>query len=203
MEQWILSWMNEYGYFGIFFLIAMENLFPPIPSEVILTFGGFMTAHTGLSTAGVVLASTLGSVTGALLLYGIGTWLDEKRLERLVARWGPVLRLQMDDIRRAFHWFDKYGAWAVFLCRLVPLVRSLISVPAGMARMSFVTFLLLTTIGSLIWNTVLVRIGSAVGESWHSIVQFMDVFSNIVYALLAIGFLLAVTIFIRKRFFQK
>lgn len=187
MENWITEFMDQFGYFGVFLLIMIENVFPPIPSEVILTFGGFMTTYSDMTRMGVIIAATAGSIIGAMILYSIGLFLDVARLEKIVDRWGGVLRLTRKDIRKAGAWFDKYGPWTVLLCRLVPLIRSLISIPAGMSNMNFPLFILLTTIGSLIWNTALVMIGAAVGDNWQSIVHYMDIYSNVAYALLAIG----------------
>ncbi|WP_163530161.1 DedA family protein [Halobacillus ihumii] len=198
MEDLLLSIINDYGYIGIFVLIALENIFPPIPSEVILTFGGFVTTNTPLSVVGVVISSTLGSVFGAVVLYGVGLLLDVERLEKIIDRWGKVLRLTRKDIYKADAWFDKYGPWTVFLCRFVPLIRSLISIPAGMSNMNFAAFLALTTLGTLIWNTVLILIGASVGDSWHSIVNYMDIYSNVVYVILAIVFVLVVIWYVRK-----
>lgn len=186
MEQWLTDVMNDFGYFGVFLLIALENLFPPIPSEVILTFGGFMTTYSSMKLIGVVTWATLGSVVGAIILYGVGYWIDVTRMERFIGKWGRILRLTPADVRKAYSWFSKYGVWTVFLCRMVPLLRSLISIPAGSTRMNFALFLLLTTIGSLIWNVALVSIGAAVGSSWETIVEYMDVYSNIVYALIVV-----------------
>lgn len=198
MENWITTIMNEFGYLGVFLLIALENLFPPIPSEVILTFGGFMTTYSSLSITGVVISSTLGSIAGAIVLYYIGYLVDTKRMERIIGKWGRVLRLTTSDVNKAYTWFSKYGIWTVFVCRLVPLLRSLISIPAGSTRMNFGLFLLLTSLGSLIWNIILINVGAAVGSSWETIVAYMDAYSNIVYALIALG-CLAVLIFILKR----
>lgn len=189
MEHWITQVMEEYGYIGVFLMIALENIFPPIPSEIILPFGGFMTTYTTLSVTGVIVVATVGSLAGAIILYGIGRLLDVRRLETVVERYGHVLRITKEDLRRADDWFDRYGVWAVFFCRMVPLVRSLISVPAGMARMNFTMFLLLTILGTLIWNTVLVSVGAVLGESWRDILSWMDVYSKLIYSLLAILFL--------------
>ena len=199
MENWITEFMENYGYFGILLLIAIENLFPPIPSEVILTFGGFMTTTSELTIFGVVLAATLGSLIGAILLYGVGRLLSAERLEAIVVRYGSILRLKPEDIRKADAWFDRYGPWAVFLGRLVPVVRSLISIPAGSSGMRFTSFLALTTVGSAIWNTALVSVGAAVGASWDSIVHYMDVYSNVVYALLALGVIAFIVWYVRNR----
>lgn len=187
MENWITDIMSQYGYLGIFLLIMLENIFPPIPSEVILTFGGAMTAKTDMTVMGVILISTAGSVAGAVILYGLGRMLDVKRLEKIVDRYGRVLRLTRKDIYKADSWFDKYGIWTVLFCRLIPLIRSLISIPAGMSNMKFGLFLLFTTVGTLIWNTILVSVGAAVGDNWESIVGVMDVYSNIVYVLIVIA----------------
>lgn len=199
MQNWITDIMEQFGYVGIFLLIALENVFPPIPSEVILTFGGFMTTYTGLSIAGVVAAATLGSILGAVILYGIGLLLDVERLEKIVDRWGHILRVKKEDIHRADAWFDKYGYWTVLFCRMVPLIRSLISIPAGMSNMKFGMFLLFTTIGTLVWNIVLVTVGAILGDSWEDILSFMDVYSNIAYALIAVAAVVFVTLYIRKR----
>jgi membrane protein DedA with SNARE-associated domain len=199
MQNWIIETMETFGYLGIFLLIALENIFPPIPSEVILTFGGFMTTHSELTKVGVIFFSTLGSVFGAIVLFGIGKLLDVNKLEKIVNRFGHILRLTKKDVHKADAWFDKYGIWTVFFCRLIPLIRSLISIPAGMSGMNFWIFLVFTTLGSLIWNTILVSVGASVGASWEKIVEYMDVYSNIIYALLAVGLVVCVVLFVKKR----
>ena len=189
MENWLIDIMNDLGYFGVFLLIALENVFPPIPSEIILTFGGFMTISTNLTVIGVILSATGGSVVGAITLYIIGLQLNVARLERIIDRWGHILRITKSDIHRADAWFDKYGAWTVFFCRFIPIIRSLISIPAGMSHMNAPLFLLLTTIGTLIWNTVLVLLGAKLGDSWDVIVHYMDMYSYVIYGLFIVAFL--------------
>ena len=136
MQNIIIEIINKFGYFGIALLIALENIFPPIPSEVILTFGGFATTFTALKTWGVVLSATVGSLCGAVALYGIGRWLNPERMERwLNGRVGKALHLKRDDLQKADRWFRRKGKSTVLLCRFVPIVRSLISIPAGMSRM--------------------------------------------------------------------
>lgn len=198
MENWITDFMEQYGYIGIFLMIALENVFPPIPSEVILTFGGFMTTYSGLTVPGVIVFATCGSVLGAVILYGIGRLIDVEVLGRIVDRWGRVLRVKREDIARADAWFDKYGYWTVLFCRMIPLIRSLISIPAGMSHMKFPLFMLFTMIGTLIWNVVLVLVGAAVGESWEEIVRFMDVYSNVTYVLIALGIVAVAVLWIRR-----
>ncbi|WP_018662629.1 DedA family protein [Heyndrickxia acidiproducens] len=199
MQNWIMSVMEDFGYMGILLLIALENIFPPIPSEVILTFGGFMTIHTSLSVIGVVTVSTIGSVLGAIILYGVGAMIDINRMEKIIEKWGHILRVTKDDLYKANNWFNKYGLWTIFLCRFIPLIRSLISIPAGMSHINFGLFLLLTTLGTFIWNVTLVSIGVAVGNQWETIVGYMDIYSNIVYAVLALLLISLVIVWIRKR----
>ncbi|PTL06414.1 DedA family protein [Staphylococcus gallinarum] len=186
MEVWITHCMEKFGYWGIAFLIFLENVFPPIPSEIILTFGGFMTTKSDLSFLGVTITSTIGSVLGAIVLYGIGAWIGERNLYRFVNRYGKILRVKTQDLDKTIGWFEKYGYWTIFFCRFVPLLRSLISIPAGLTRMNMPLFIIFTTIGTLIWNIVLIYLGQAVGGNWHTIVHYMDIYSRIIYIILAI-----------------
>ncbi|GEL06571.1 DedA family protein [Rummeliibacillus stabekisii] len=200
MEEWIVYMMNTYGYIGILILIAVENIFPPIPSEVILTFSGFLTTTSDVTMTGVIIFSTIGSMVGAVTLYGIGRLLDVKKLEIIVDRWGYLLRLTRKDIKKADEWFAKVGIWAVLIGRVVPIVRSLISIPAGMAKMNLGIFLLFTALGSLIWNSVLVYVGARVGSSWGKIVSYIDTYSNLVVLLLSFLILFfIVRLFWRRR----
>ena len=189
MQDFILMVMNQFGYIGVFLLIAIENIFPPIPSEVILLFGGFMTTYTRLNVVGMIIAATLGSLIGAIVLYYIGKIFNKERLKKIISgKIGKVLRLKAKDIDNADKWFDTKGNKTVFFCRFVPIVRSLISIPAGMSEMEIPKFLMYTVLGSLIWNTVLIVVGSIVGENWTDILSIMDNYSHIVLILLVIIF---------------
>lgn len=200
MQEIILSIMGKYGYIGVFLLIMIENVFPPIPSEVILLFGGFMTTYTKLNIVGMVVASTLGSIFGAIILYYIGKIFNKDRLKKLISgKLGKILRLKVSDIDNADSWFDNKGNKTVFFCRFIPLIRSLISIPAGMSEMSMVKFLLYTLFGSLIWNTVLIIVGSVVGENWTKIVGILDTYSHIVVIILFIIVVIGIYFFYRKR----
>ena len=200
MEEMILSIMNQFGYIGVLLLIAIENVFPPIPSEVILLFGGFMTTYTELNVIGMIIFSTLGSLIGAIVLYYIGKILNKERLKKIVSgKVGKILRLKNEDIEKADHWFDTKGNKTVFFCRFIPIVRSLISIPAGMSEMPMLKFLIYTTFGSLIWNTVLVVIGNRVGENWTSILDILDKYSHIVLVLLIIIAIVCVYLFYSKK----
>jgi membrane protein DedA with SNARE-associated domain len=147
----------------------------------------------------VLLASTAGSLLGAVILYWVGRMLDVDRLERIVDRWGGLLRISGKDIRKADAWFDKYGYWTVLFCRMVPLVRSLISIPAGMSGMKFGVFMLFTAIGTLGWNLLLVTLGAALGESWEDIAVYIGAYSSVVYVIIAAGLLVLGWLFFRKR----
>lgn len=200
MQEIILSIMNAYGYLGVFLLIMIENVFPPIPSEVILLFGGFMTTYSKLSIVGMIVASTLGSLFGAIVLYYIGKLFNKDRLKKIISgKLGKILRLKASDIDKADSWFDNKGNKTVFFCRFVPLIRSLISIPAGMSEMPILKFIIYTVVGSLIWNAVLIIVGSIVGENWTSILNILDTYSHVVVILLAIIFIVGIYIFYKKR----
>lgn len=204
MEQAIIEIMNQYGYWGIFLLIAIENIFPPIPSEVILTFGGFMTTYTDLKIIGIIIASVLGSTVGAIILYLVGRIFDKQRLERIVqGKLGKLLHFKVEDIEKANAWFEKRGYVTVFFCRFIPIVRSLISIPAGMAKLKILPFLVLTIAGSAIWNTVLIYLGVMAGASWEKISQYIDGYAKIVFVILLVVFIALAIWFIKTRFLKK
>lgn len=201
MNQVIISVINNFGYAGIAFLIAVENIFPPIPSEVILTFGGFLTTVSRINVWGVIISATLGSVFGALVLYYLGRLLNTERLERLFAsKLGRRLHLKKEDVRRAEGWFLRHGNKTVFFCRFIPLVRSLISIPAGSAKMGVGTFVFLTALGTALWNTVLVFLGKFAGDAWENLAKYFNVYSIVAIGVLALLALAVVILFIKKRF---
>ena len=200
MQEFMLSIMEQFGYLGVFLLIAIENIFPPIPSEAVLLFGGFMTTYTDMNLIGVIIASTLGSLLGAIALYYIGKILNKERLKKIItSKPGKILRLTPEDIDKADVWFDTKGNKTVFFCRFIPVIRSLISIPAGMSEMPMKKFLIYTIAGSAIWNTALTIAGSIVGENWTDILTIMDNYSHIIVIILAIIFVIAVIIFYKKR----
>lgn len=200
MENFIIEVMNDFGYIGICLLIMIENLFPPIPSEIILTFGGFMTIDSTMSLLGVIIASTIGSMVGAVILYYLGKMLNKERLIKIVtSKYGKLLRVKPKDIESADKWFDTKGNKTVFFCRFVPVVRSLISIPAGMSEMAMGKFLIYTLMGSTIWNTVLVCVGAFAGNYKDKIINIIDSASNIILILIIIVFFVGVYIFYKKR----
>lgn len=200
MEQIMIDIMNSFGYFGIFFLIMIENVFPPIPSELILTFGGFMTVSSNMTVVGVIIAATLGSLLGAFILYGIGKLLNKERLIKIVtSKYGKLLRVKPKDIEAADKWFDTKGSITVLICRCVPIVRSLISIPAGMSDMPLPKFFLYTAIGSAVWNTFLVCVGAFAGDQKDAILAFIDQVSHIILIVLVIAFVGFVIWFYKRK----
>ena len=200
MQQFIVEVMNSFGYIGIFVLILVENLFPPIPSEVILTFGGFMTTYTAMNVPGVIAASTAGSVFGAVILYYAGRLIPKDMLKNMLeGKIGKRLHFEQEDVQDAEGWFDTKGKSTVFFCRCVPIIRSLISIPAGMAGMKMAPFLILTFAGSLVWNTVLVTAGAVAGASWGKILGVLDTYSNITVIVVGIAALIGSTIYFGRR----
>ena len=185
------------GYPGIGLVMLAENVFPPIPSELVMPLAGFLVADGDLSLGGVLLAGTLGAVLGALVLYGLGAWLDEPVIRAFVRRYGRYLLLDEGDLDRTMRFFSRYGQVMVFFGRLVPMVRSLISVPAGINRMPLGRFLISTTLGTLIWNSLLVGMGMLLGENWPEVLAIVKQYENV--TLLALGALVIGFVVIRLR----
>lgn len=182
MGAWITSIINSMGYAGVALLAFIENVFPPIPSELIMPLGGFLASQGSMNLAGVVAAGTLGSVLGAMLLYGFGWWFGEQRLKSFADRHGRWLTLSRKDVERASTWFARHGTWAVFACRLIPGMRSLISIPAGLKHMNFLKFLVATALGSLAWTALLVYAGYALGENFEQVGHYVGPVSDAVIA---------------------
>lgn len=196
MEVFVTMIMNRFGYFGVFLLIFVENIFPPIPSEVILTFGGFSTTleNATMTIPGTIIAATCGSVAGALVLYYIGTFFTPEKLAVFIDR--PLIRrlgFTHHELDMAVRFSRKHGNMAILFGRCVPIIRSLISIPAGMLNMPLAMFLLYTTIGSAIWNTLLVGFGAKLGENRQIIITFIDRYT-VVVVVIGVALLIALLI---------
>lgn len=189
MFEWITAWIAEAGYLGLFALMFLENLFPPIPSEVIMPLAGFTAARGGLDPGLAILAGTAGTVLGALPWYATGYVLGRHRLKRLAAAYGRWLTVTPAEVDGAVVQFRRHGASAVFLARLVPAVRTLISVPAGIARMRMLPFLVLTTLGSALWSAVLVAAGYLLEDQYHRVETLLDPATMIVAGLVLVTYL--------------
>lgn len=171
------------GYVALALLILIENLFPPIPSEVILPLAGFLVGQGQMAYVPAVIAATIGSVSGALIIYGVARRGGRPLVERLA----PKVRLSQADLDRGDEWFARYGAWFVIGGRLVPGIRSVVSIPAGLAEMPRGRFVLLTTIGSLTWNAVLIGLGVLLGQHWDRIAEVIEPISTVAGIALALG----------------
>ncbi|MEU4553339.1 DedA family protein [Micromonospora violae] len=192
LTGWVASVIEVMGPVGVALLVALESIVPPIPSEIVLALAGFL-AHEGeFNVFLVVLAATVGSLVGALVLYWLGAALGEDRLKRWLDH---IPLVDSDDLEKADRWFERHGRWAVLIGRVVPVVRSLVSVPAGANRMPLGEFILLTTIGSGVWNGLIVGAGYALGSRWQDVARYSDWFN---YAIGAIFVVMVVSWVIRK-----
>ncbi len=187
LARWARDAVRTAGYPGIMAAMVAETVFPPIPSEIVLPLAGYEVSRGTLNFIGAVLAATLGSLLGAYVLYAIGRFGGR----RVVLRWGRVLRVGERDLDRSERWFDRWGDWVVLGGRVVPLARSLVSIPAGITRMPIVRFSVLTVVGSLVWNVVLAGAGYLLGSQWEDVSRivgrYSDVAAVVVIALIALG----------------
>ncbi|TDC36893.1 DedA family protein [Micromonospora sp. KC213] len=182
LTGWVAGVIDSLGAVGVAFLVALESIIPPIPSEIVLAMAGYLSSEGRFSLVLIVLAATVGSLGGALALYWIGAALGEDRLKRWLDRLPLV---DLDDLEKADRWFERYGRWAVLIGRLVPVVRSLVSVPAGANRMRLGEFVLLTTLGSGVWNTLIVGAGYALGTRWSDVDRYSSWFNYAISAVFA------------------
>jgi membrane protein DedA with SNARE-associated domain len=192
ITDWVTTVINTLGYGGVAFLVALESVFPPIPSEVVLPLAGFVAGRGDASMIGMIIAATIGSVIGAWILYGISAWIGQVRLRRMVLKYGGWLGVKDRDITRAEEWFDRRSNVAVAVGRCVPLIRSLVSIPAGFRRMPLVRFTLLTAAGSFVWNAALIGAGAALGENWEQVGKVIERFQLVVIVVIvaAVGWFL-------------
>nr|WP_242613419.1 DedA family protein [Herbihabitans rhizosphaerae] len=189
---WATDLMETLGAPGAGLAIALENVFPPLPSEVFLPLAGFTAGQGRMSLLMAIVMTTLGSIVGALLLYYLGVLLGPDRIRRIADKL-PLVKVS--DVDKTEKWFAKHGVKAVFFGRMIPIFRSLISIPAGVERMRLTTFLAFTALGSLIWNTIFVLAGYWLGENWRSVEDYVGVFSKAVLVLVA----LAIAVFVVTR----
>lgn len=195
MFDWITGFLDQTGYLGVALLMLIENVFPPIPSELIMPLAGFTAARGGLSLVGVVLAGTLGSLAGASLWYLVGRWLGCERLKRWAARHGRWLTVAPQEIDEAATWFRRHCGAAVLLGRLIPTVRTLISVPAGIAGMALPRFLAFTAIGTALWTGLLAAAGYLLEDQYGRVQAWLNPASNAILLVLVLGYLYRVATF--------
>ncbi|MCA2213472.1 DedA family protein [Jidongwangia harbinensis] len=184
LTGWVASVIQSLGEVGVGLLVALENLIPPIPSEIVLSMGGYLASEGAVNVVGVWVAATLGSVLGALALYGLGYGLGEDRLRRWLDR---IPLVDSDDLDTADNWFERHAKSAVLFGRMAPVVRSLVSIPAGANHMRVGLFTLLTAIGSGVWNLLFVGGGYALGSQWQQVEQYSRYFDYAIWAFFAIA----------------
>ena len=193
LANWVQDVINQFGYFGVALLVVIENVFPPIPSEIVLPFAGFVAqqgasavnaaadaAQSDTTVVGMMIAATVGSVVGALILYFVSAAIGPERLRAFVERFGKWFGVKSTDLVRAEAWFDRRSTAAVLVGRCVPLIRSIVSIPAGFRRMKLTSFVVLTAIGSAVWNIALIGAGAVLGDQWERVGEYVGVFQWLV-----------------------
>ena len=188
LATWVQDVINQFGYFGVALLVIIENVFPPIPSEIVLPFAGFVAqqgagaAQSDTSVIGMMIAATIGSVVGALILYFVSAAIGPDRLRAFVEKFGKWFGVKAADLVRAEAWFDRRSSLAVLVGRCVPLIRSIVSIPAGFRRMKLSSFVVLTAIGSAVWNIALIGAGAVLKDQWDVVGDYVGVFQWVVVA---------------------
>ena len=198
MFDWITGLVEQTGYLGIALLMLAENVFPPIPSELIMPMAGFTAARGELNMVGVVVAGTAGSLAGALLWYYIGRWVGLERLKRWAAKHGRWLTISPEDVDEAAAWFNRHGGKAVLIGRLIPAVRTLISVPAGVAGMALPRFLAYSALGTALWTALLAAAGYLLEDQYQKVGDYLNPVSNVILGLIVLGYLYRVITFRRR-----
>ncbi|MEV0153197.1 DedA family protein [Micromonospora sp. NPDC050686] len=196
LTGWVASVLDSLGAVGVAFLVALESIIPPIPSEIVLAMAGYL-AHEGrFNVVLIVLAATVGSLVGALVLYWLGAALGEERLKRWLDH---IPLVDRSDLEKADRWFERHGRWAVLIGRLVPVVRSLVSVPAGANRMRMSEFVVFTTLGSGGWNSLIVGLGYVLGSRWEDVDRYSSWFNYAIFAVFGVMLVSWAVKKIRKR----
>lgn len=186
IAAWVQDVIERLGAVGVALLVILENVFPPIPSEIVLPFAGFVAQRGDGSVIVMIFAATIGAVVGALILYGIAALIGPERLSAFIARFGRWFGVKPSDLQRAEQWFDRHAVAAVLLGRCVPLIRSVVSVPAGFRRMRIAPFLLYTAIGSIVWNTALIGAGAILGDQWERVEPYVATLQWVVIGLIVV-----------------
>ena len=203
ISVWAQSVIRTLGYPGLALVMFLENIFPPIPSEIVLPLAGSLTLTNRFTLLGVTLVGACGSVAGAWFFYGLGRWFDEARVRLLIRRFGRWLLLSEADLDRALKWFERYGEYVIFFGRIVPVVRSVISIPAGLAHMDLVRFTLYTALGTALWSFVLALAGRLLGQNWPLVTTFIDRYQHLVLVVLGVALVVfAANRLMRRRSFR-
>lgn len=199
LASWVQDVIEQLGYLGVALLVVLENVFPPIPSEIVLPFAGFVAQQGSDSVVLMILAASVGSVIGALIMYWIAAVIGDERLHAFTRRFGKWVQIREADLTRAEEWFDRHAMSAVLVGRCVPLIRSVVSIPAGFRRMKLIPYIAYTFFGSLVWNIALVGAGALLGENWEQVGPVVAAFQWIVIVVILAGIArLAYVVYRRK-----
>ena len=199
LATWVQDVIEQLGYLGVALLVVLENVFPPIPSEIVLPFAGFVAQQGSYSVVLMILAATVGSVIGALIMYWIAAVIGDERLHAFTRKFGKWVQIREADLTRAEEWFDRHAMSAVLVGRCVPLIRSVVSIPAGFRRMKLIPYIAYTFLGSLVWNIALVGAGAVLGENWERVEPVVATFQWIVIVVILAGIArLAYVVYRRK-----
>jgi membrane protein DedA with SNARE-associated domain len=199
LATWVQDVIEQLGYLGVALLVVLENIFPPIPSEIVLPFAGFVAQRGSDSVVLMILAATGGSVIGALIMYWIAAIIGDERLHAFTRRFGKWVQIREADLTRAEEWFDRHAMSAVLVGRCVPLIRSVVSIPAGFRRMKLIPYIAYTFFGSLVWNIALVGAGAVLGENWERVEPVVATFQWIVIVVILAGIARLAYVVVQRR----
>jgi membrane protein DedA with SNARE-associated domain len=201
--EFAISVIDQIGLVGAALIIALEVIVPPIPSEAILLLTGFNVALGTFSFIEALIATTLGALLGATLLYAVGYFFTEERLEAIVGKYGKYVGLPLKDLKRTMDWFERHGGLLVLFGRMFPIIRSLVSIPAGLVKMGLAKFYLFSSLGIITWNTIWITIGMTLGENWKQGEEFAQVLDYLVYGIVGVIAVYVAFNFIKAVFFKK
>lgn len=199
LATWVQDVIEQLGYLGVALLVVLENVFPPIPSEIVLPFAGFVAQQGSDSVVLMILVATVGSVIGALIMYWIAAIIGDDRLHAFTRRFGKWVQIREADLTRAEEWFDRHAMSAVLVGRCVPLIRSVVSIPAGFRRMKLIPYIAYTFLGSLVWNIALVGAGAVLGENWERVEPVVATFQWIVIVVILAGLARLAYVVVQRR----
>lgn len=199
LATWVQDVIEQLGYLGVALLVVLENVFPPIPSEIVLPFAGFVAQQGSDSVILMILVATVGSVIGALIMYWIAAIIGDDRLHAFTRRFGKWVQIREADLTRAEEWFDRHAMSAVLVGRCVPLIRSVVSIPAGFRRMKLIPYIAYTFLGSLVWNIALVGAGAVLGENWERVEPVVATFQWIVIVIILAGIARLAYVVVQRR----
>tara|TARA_B100001750_G_scaffold213622_1_gene196242 strand:- start:1318 stop:1914 length:597 start_codon:yes stop_codon:yes gene_type:complete len=192
MADWVLQLIENHGYIAIFFLMFLENVFPPIPSEVILPLSGYIASQGSLNPLLILIASVSGAMLGVIFWYLIGRLIGQLRLEKFFEKYGVYIAITLNDYQKGLMFFEKYRRISVFFGRLIPVIRTVISIPAGLTKMRFLNFTILSTLGTIIWSGLLLYSGYFAGREYEIAAHYIGIITNVIIGLLILCYVIKI-----------